>query len=129
MNTQKGVTFVETAMVLIVLAIVAVVALPAFVSSPQESERKKAAVTNDAISKVKSAFAIAIAQKGDFPQLAEIIEYIDADRAVENNDMSGVTFYERGRKIVVTTYNDTQCSQKTNKNNPGHNDIVRCVQG
>ena len=61
---QKGVTVVEVSMFLVVLAIVAVVAIPQFSEAHQEQMTSTQIQSSQ---KVKSAYAMAIAQKGDFP--------------------------------------------------------------
>ena len=128
MEKQQGVTVVDVFMLMVVLAIVAVVAIPQF--SPKESSLQQISESNGLSSdKVKSAFALAIAKKGDFPTLSEIVEYIDADFASETNDLSGVMFRSQGKRNTVTTYSDSQCSVLTNTARLGTTDIVRCVGG
>ena len=126
MRSQRGVTVVEVFMFLVVLAIVAVVAIPQFTSLESPSQ---VAVANRVLSsdKVKSAFALAIAKKGDFPTLSEMVEYIDADFASETNDLSGVMFRVHGQRTIVATFNDAQCNTLTSASQLGVSDIVRCV--
>lgn len=123
---QRGVTVVEVAMFLVVLAIIAVVAIPQFsVKSVSEVP------VNDAQSsaKVQSAFALAIATKGDFPTLSEMVEFVDADFASEMSDLSGVMFRNKGKRLTVQTFNDAECRVLTSAEQLGVSDIVRCVRG
>ena len=123
---QKGVTVVEVSMFLVVLAIVAVVAIPQFSEAHQEQLTSTQIQSSE---KVKSAYAMAIAQKGDFPTLSEVIDYIDADFASENNDLSGIMFRDHGKRLTINTYNDTECSVPTNLSQLGVTDVVRCIRG
>jgi len=125
MQKQQGVTVVEIAMLLVVLAIVAVVAIPQFDAT---KDQRRASQNFESSSKVKSAFAMAIAQKGDFPTLTEIVDFIDADFASETNDLSGVMFRDRHQRLTIYTYNDSQCKVLTSFEQPGVSDVVRCVQ-
>jgi len=125
MRKQLGVTVVEIAMLLVVLAIVAVVAIPQFDAT---KDQRRASQNIESSSKVKSAFAMAIAQKGDFPTLTEMVEYIDADFASETNDLSGVMFRDQHQRLTINTYNDSQCKVLTSLEQPGVSDVVRCVQ-
>lgn len=123
---QQGVTVVEVSMFLVVLAIIAVVAIPQF------SVKSATAVPLENVNsseKVQSAFALAIASKGEFPTLSEMIEYIDADFASEKGDLSGVMFRDKGKRLVVKTFNDSQCRVLTSQEEPGVSDVVRCVRG
>lgn len=125
MRKQVGVTIVEVAMSLVVLAIVAVVAIPQFA---QKQGQQVVSQSNESSAKVKSAFAMAIAQKGDFPTLSEMVEYIDADFASETNDLSGVMFRDQRLRLTVNTYNDPSCKVLTTLEQPGVSDVVRCVE-
>jgi type II secretory pathway pseudopilin PulG len=125
MRKQLGITVIEISMALVVFAILAVVAVPQF-----SLEQKPQVVINqiESANKVKSAFALAIAQKGDFPTLSEIVDYIDADFASETNDLSGIMFRDHGKRLTINTYSNPQCNVLTNLNQPGVSDIVRCVK-
>ena len=125
MRKQQGVTVVEIAMLLVVLAIVAVVAIPQFDAT---QDQRRAHQNSESSAKVKSAFALAIAQKGDFPTLTEMVEYIDADFASEMSDLSGVIFRDQRQHLTINTYNDAQCKMLTSLKEPGVSDIVRCIQ-
>lgn len=125
MQKQQGVTVVEIAMLLVVLAIVAVVAIPQFDTNQDQA---RASQNSESSAKVQSAFAMAIAQKGDFPTLTEMVEYIDADFASETNDLSGVMFRDQHQRLTINTYNDSQCKVLTSQKQPGMSDVVRCVQ-
>ena len=125
MQKQQGVTVVEIAMLLVVLAIVAVVAIPQFNAT---QDQRRATLNSESSAKVKSAFAMAIAQKGDFPTLTEMVNYIDADFASETNDLTGVMFRDQHQRLTINTYNDVQCKVLTNLEQPGVSDVVRCVE-
>ena len=125
MRTHTGVTVVEVAMFLVVLAIVAVVAIPQFAV---RQDRQMTNLDNETSAIVKSAFAMAIAQKGDFPTLTEIVDYIDADFVSETNDLSGVMFRENNLRLTINTYNDSLCQVSTSLEQPGVSDVVRCIQ-
>lgn len=121
---QHGVTVVEVAMFLVVLAIIAVVAIPQF--SVKSVSGVPINITQFS-AKVKTAFALAIATKGDFPTLSEMVEYIDADFASEMSDLSGVMFRNKGKRLIVKTFNDTQCRVLTSVDQLSVTDVVRCV--
>ena len=125
MRKHAGVTAVEIAMFMVVLAIVAVVAIPQFTT---QKDQKTASLDRETSSIVKSAFAMAIAQKGDFPTLTEIVDFIDADFVSETNDLSGVMFRENKLRLTINTYNDSSCEVLTSFDQPGVSDVVRCVQ-
>jgi len=122
---QAGVTVVEVAMSLVVLAIIAVVAIPQFAV---RQDQQLSSLNSETSSIVKSAFAMAIAQKGDFPTLTEIVDYIDADFVSETNDLSGGMFRENRLRLTINTYRDSSCEVLTSFEQPGVSDVVRCVQ-
>lgn len=126
MQQKFGVTFIEIAMLAVVLVIISFAAIPNF------SKTQSIGITEEnlsqSVAKVQSAYALAIAYKGDFPGLNEVVEFIDADFASEKNDMSGIIFREGNDHITVNTFNDEKCSVPTNDKQFGVTDIVRCVQ-
>lgn len=121
MVKQRGVTAVEVSLFLVSVAIIAVLAIPQFSAKPP--------VNTHSSESVKAAFALAIATKGSFPILSEVVEYIDVDLAAETADLSGVKFGGKGQGIVVGTFTDEQCLVPTSVEQPGVSDIVRCVGG
>jgi len=126
MRKQNRVSFVELAMLVVVLSIVAVVALPALGKRTQTVDAPLESV-NSSMKKVKAAYAFAIAEKGNFPTLSGIVEFIDADFASETNDLSGIIFRDGGNRLTVNTFSDSECKILTNDNEPGVSDIVRCI--
>jgi len=122
---QRGITVVEVSMALVVFAIIAVVAIPGF--SPPQNQRQT--LENDVAleKKVKSAFALAIAHKGDFPTLSEIVSFVDADFTSETNNLDGIVFRDQNLRLTVNTYNDLNCEVMTSAVEQGVTDIVRCV--
>lgn len=128
-RTQSGVTLIEIIMAIVVLAIVAVVALPVLQDGGNTQIRKGISVNaNQAIDKVKTAYAFAIADHGDYPQLSQIVDFVDADFASEKNDLGGIVFWGYKKRVVVKTYNDENCEKQTSGEKPGVSDIVRCVE-
>lgn len=129
MKQHQGVTIVEISMALVVLAIVAVVALPTLQQGTEKQVRKGISLdTMQAVEKVKSAYANAIANYGGYPQLNQLVEYIDADFASESNDLGGVVFWGYKKRVMVNTYNDENCNTQTSGENPGVSDVVRCIK-
>jgi len=126
MRRQSGVSLVEIAMMFVVVSIVAVVALPVIVS-PNKSTATQAINDADSIKKVKSAYALAIAEQGDYPLLDDVVEYIDADFAYQTSDYSGIIFRDGKQRLTVKTFQDTECTLLTGKANPGVSDVVRCI--
>jgi len=124
-NKKLGVSAVEIAMMAVVIAIVSVVALPQMFMQSQDDTQQPS--LDASIEKVRAAYAIAIANKNDFPSIAEIVTFIDADFAVEMNDRSGIIFRDNGRRIIVNTFNDVDCIKLTSSVEPGVTDIVRCI--
>lgn len=126
MQQKFGVTFIELAMLVVVLAIISFTAVPNFV----EKTDPKPIIENQlqSIAKVQSAYALAIANKGDFPGLSEVVEFIDADFASEKNDMSGIIFRDGVNHISVNTFSDSNCTIPTSERQAGISDVVRCVQ-
>jgi len=77
--------------------------------------------------KVNTAFALAIAKKGDFPSLLEIIPFIDAEFVYYSEDYSGIVFTNDDRHAKVQTFFDLNCKQSTTLVKSGETDIVRCI--
>ncbi len=127
-NNKTSVTFVEVSLVFVVLTIVAVIALPALpFSSGQSSAQVSTNNSFQAIDKVQSAYAHAIAHADAFPQLSQVVDFINADFASEKNDLSGIVFAGQEKPVMVNTYNDESCTNRTSGVNPGVSDIVRCI--
>ncbi len=126
-NKKVGLSVVEIAMIAVVLAIVSVVALPQ-VSMQSQSEVQQPSL-DASIDKVRSAYAIAIANKSGFPLVTEVVAFIDAGFVVEMNDRSGIMFRDNGKRITVNTFNDVDCTNLTSMTEPGVTDVVRCIQG
>ena len=126
MQQKFGVTLIEIAMLVVVLMIVSFAAIPNF--SKTNNPEVPQVNLNRSIAKVQTAFALAIAHKGDFPGLSEIVDFIDADFASEKNDMSGIIFRDGVEHISVSTFIDDSCKVPTNDKLAGISDIVRCVQ-
>ena len=126
MRSQNGVSSIEVAMMFVVISIVAVVALPAL-STAKNTIDIESVDQSHSIQKVKSAYALAIAQTGDFPQLNDLVEYIDADFASKTNNFTGVIFRDGKHRITVNTYRDTDCKLLTSNKQPGVTDVVRCI--
>ncbi len=126
MVKQRGVAAVEVSLFLVFVAIIAVLAIPQFDAKPDEASLHLNEQSSEA---VKAAFALAIATKGSFPTLSEVVEYIDVDLAAEMTDLSGVKFEGEGQGVVVGTFTDEQCLVSTNVEQLGVSDIVRCVGG
>jgi len=126
MIKQQGVTAVEVSMFLVFIAIVAMLAIPQFSTKLDEALPPNHAQSSES---VKAAFALAIATKGRFPMLSEIVEYIDVDMAAESESLSGIQFDGEGQGIVVGTFIDEQCLVPTSIEQPGVSDVVRCVGG
>lgn len=126
MQVKSGISMVEVVMMGVVFAIVAVVALPVIGINGAEMNTS-VAHKSKSTEKVKSAYALAIAQKGNFPRLRDVVEYIDADFSAETNDLSGIIFRDGVNRLTVSTFQDTACKIKTNSEKPGITDIVRCI--
>ena len=126
MQQKFGVSLIEIAMLLVVLMIISFTAIPNFpkTSNPEIAQDN----LNQSIAKVQSAYALAIAYKGNFPGLSEVVEFIDADFASEKNDMSGIIFRDGVEHISISTFTDDSCEVPTNDQQAGITDIVRCVQ-
>jgi len=125
-NKKVGVSAVEIAMIAVVIAIVSVVALPQMSVQSQSDVQQRS--LDISIDKVRSAYAIAIANRSGFPSITEVVAFIDADFAVEMNDRSGIIFRDNGKRITVNTYNDVDCTKLTSMTEPGVTDVVRCLQ-
>jgi len=126
MRKQSGVSLVEIAMMFVVISIVAVVALPT-VNSGSKLLKTKPINSLESANKVKSAYAIAIAETGDYPRLSEVVEYIDADFASEKSDFSGILFRDGRSRLTINTFRDAGCKLLTNDSEPGVTDVVRCI--
>ncbi len=133
MKRQTGVSLVEVAMVFVVISIVAVVAVPTIgmgdKSGNSRTVQAVAQVANniDSIQKVKSAYAIAIAEQGDYPLLSNVVDFIDADFASQMGDLSGIIFRDGKRRLLVNTFRDAGCKVLTSNESPGVSDVVRCI--
>ena len=128
MRSQNGVSSVEVAMVFVVFSIVAVVALPVVGTKLKPSVSATSTISSGETENIlKSAYAIAIAERGDFPRLNEIVECIDADFASETTDLSGIIFRDGEQRLTVKTYRDVDCKTLTSDSQPGVTDIVRCI--
>ena len=126
MHKQNGISSIEVAMLFVVVSIVAVVALPVVVPINKNID-PQLMDSFSSTKKVKSAYALALAQTGDFPRLSDIVEYVDADFASEKNDLSGIIFRDGGNRLTINTYSDLSCKHKTSNKQPGVTDIVRCI--
>ena len=125
-NKNSGVSTIEIAMAIVVLAIVAVVALPQISQQPVKHALIES--SGSTVEKVHSAYAFAIAGKNGFPTVSEVVAHIDAEFAAEMSDHSGIIFRDHAGRVMVKTYNDAQCKKLTSIVNPGVSDIVRCIQ-
>ena len=126
MRRQSGVSLVEIAMMFVVISIVAVVALPS-IGKGDKPIHASAMDNVESIQKVKTAYAMAMAEQGDYPQLTDVVDNIDADFASQTNDHSGIIFREGKLRLTVSTFRDMNCKQKTSNEEPGVSDIVRCI--
>ena len=126
MRSQNGVSSIEVAMMFVVISIVAVVALPTL-GKVKNTIDIESVDQHQSIQKVKSAYALAIAQTGDFPRLNDLVEFIDADFASQTNSFSGIIFRDGKHRLTVNTYRDTDCRLLTSNKEPGVTDVVRCI--
>lgn len=120
MRKQEGLSWVESLMAIAVLGIVSAIAVPKLVGINDSLTNKAKAQAVDA---VKTAFAHVIAEEQRYPEVVELVEYVDADgaKAVEN----GIQVRINEQPYVVLTYSDINC--RSTDYTARTNDVVRCI--
>lgn len=123
MNKQTGFTLIELVMVIVIIGILAAMAVPRFVNLQGDALLAAKAGTLGA---VRSAFAISIAQKKDYPTVTELAGYVQGSGGVAATAANGgVQVVMNTVTYTVATYSDTACTPANITGAPG--DLVRCI--
>ncbi len=124
MSKQKGFTLIELVIVIAVLGILAAIAVPKFVALQDDA---LVAAKKGMSGAVKSAHAVAIADKKAFPTVTDLAEYVNGDGVAAVG--SGISVAIDGTSYVVPTYTDPKCSTSpTDTRTTSASEVVKCVK-
>ena len=120
MKYEKGLTWVEALMVIAVIGIVSAIAVPKLVGLSNNAESVARMQAEEA---VKTAFAQAIQENQQFPDLVELSEYVDADGVQPSGN--GIRVDIHGDAYTILTYSGIDCLSTDRTGDV--TDTVRCV--
>ncbi|NNG11614.1 MAG: type II secretion system protein [Halobacteria archaeon] len=121
MSKQRGFTLIELVIVIAVLGILAAIAVPKFVALQDDA---LVAAKKGMSGAVKSAHAVAIADKKAFPKVSELSDYVNGDGVAAVG--SGISVAIDGTSYVVPTFKDAKCTAGQETSLVG--DEVQCVK-
>jgi MSHA pilin protein MshA len=121
MSKQKGFTLIELVIVIAVLGILAAIAVPKFVALQDDA---LVAAQKGMSGAVKSAHAVAIAEKKAFPNVTELAGYVNGEDVAALG--SGISVAIDGKNYLIPTWKDSKCN--TTKT-AVVTDEVQCVSG
>lgn len=116
MKAQKGMTFIELLIGMVLIGVVAAMAVPRYVDAAQQA--KDDALWEQTVA-VKNAHD-AVTNKGAFPSVADLASTMAGGAVAVDG---GVQVSVSGEAVVIPTYSNSMCTQPTKS----VNDTVGCV--
>lgn len=124
MNKQTGFTLIELVMVIVIIGILAAMAVPRFVNLQGDA---LLAAKQGTLGAVRSAFAISIAEKKDYPTVEELALNVQGSGGTAATAANtGVQIAINGNTYTALTFQNTDCSGPTAATT-GATGTVRCI--